>query len=76
MVPRWALGLGQEGEGEHLGSCLFVRLHGHHGTQLGQWKQPFGHKLIPDIGVVIPAQVYQISNHYLCFLINSRLVMS
>lgn len=67
MVPGGTLALGQEGQGEHLGPRLLVRLHGHHGAQLGQRKQPFGHQLVSDIGVVIPAQVSQTITYVLFF---------
>lgn len=49
---------GNQGQGKHLGLIRLLALHGDHGTQLGQWKQSFGHKLISDIWIIIPAEMH------------------
>lgn len=45
---------GKQWQGKHLGLIRILILHGDHSTQLGQWKQSFGYKLISDIWVIIP----------------------
>lgn len=45
-----------QGQGEHLRVVGLVFLHGDHCTELGQWKQSFGHKLISDIWIIISAK--------------------
>lgn len=56
---------GDQGEGEHLGLIGVLSLHGDHGTQLGQWKESFGHKLISYIWIIISAEIKSNKNKYI-----------
>lgn len=49
---------GNQGQGKHLCLVRTLALHGDHGTQLGQWKQSFGHKLISHIWIIVPAETH------------------